>query len=497
MTVDYKYETTPFSHQREHFEQHCSSAVHALFWEQGTGKTKPIIDTFAHMAENDKVDALLVVAPNGVHLNWITDELPVHLPKRLHNQVRAHAYKSPKAKTKWHQRECDMLIKHKGLAVLCISYDAFMTKEGKKFIWRFLQRRRCLYVLDESDAIKNPGAKRTKSILASGVYAPYRRIATGTPVPQGPFDIYSQVRFLDEGFWKRQGIPNYTAFKRRFGVWLTAAEVQEQWGYDPGYDKLIEYKNIDQLNQIISEISTRVLKEDVLDLPRKLFSKRYFEMNLVQQRAYEELKSEYILELEDGVVIDADMAIVRLLRLQQIACGYVQADTEEPTRLLGNSNPRLELLEDITAHLGHKAIIWSRFTRDIDQIMDLLGRRAVRYDGKISDEECARSKQEFQHGDAQFFVGNQQKGASGLTLHAAKTAIYYANNFNLRDRLQSEDRCHRIGQEGVVNEQGEDPCVNYIDLICPGTVEQHIVKALRSKYNIAAQITGDELREWI
>jgi SNF2 family DNA or RNA helicase len=184
-----------------------------------------------------------------------------------------------------------------------------------------------------------------------------------------------------------------------------------------------------------------------------------------------------------------------MLRLQQVLCGYVPVDDDDPRNphLLGNSNPRIDLTVEIAQELGHPAIIWSRFTRDIDLICERLGDRAVRYDGKIDNDECERNKLAFQAGDKQFFVANQQKGSTGLTLHVAKTVIYHANSFKLIERLQSEDRAHRAGMD--------DNPVNYIDILGERdgtpTLDLRTIEALRAKFDIASQITGDQLREWI
>jgi SNF2 family DNA or RNA helicase len=492
--MSYEHKIKPFDHQLEHFEEHRESESWGLLWEQGTAKTKPVIDTAAWLYENGDIDGLLVVAPPGVERNWRSDELPKHCPDSVLAESQIMVWQTAKKSAKWHQREFDKLISHSGLAILLISYQAFMTKEGKNDIWKFLRRRRCLYILDESHNIKAPGAKRTISIGASGKYAPYRRILTGTPIAQGPFDVYSQIKFLDNEFWKDRGIPTYFVFKHRYGEWLTAAQVKEQAGYDPGYDKLIRYKNLDELHGYLNEISNRVLKDDVLDLPPKLFSKRYFEMDREQEKLYNQLKSEFVAEL-NGEEVDGELAIVRLLRLQQITCGYVktvQEDEEgepQPIRMIGNRNSRLECLREITDQTEGSGIIWARFTMDVDQIMAMLGDSAVRYDGRVSGDDCEIAKKRFQDGEVKWFVGTQAKGGPGLTLHRAKTVIYYSNSFKLVDRLQSEDRAHRAGMD--------DNAVQYFDIICPDTIDDHIVENLRNKLDVASQITGDTLKEWL
>jgi SNF2 family DNA or RNA helicase len=404
-------------------------------------------------------------------------------------------WQTKRANTKWHAAAFNNLIKFQGLAFFCISYDGFMTAKGKKAVWRFLKRRKVFMTLDESDDIRTPSAKRTRSVVASGAYPAYKRILTGTPADK-PFDIYSQLRFLDEGIWRRLGMENFRSFKQHYAEWFTAADCEALHGYDPGYDKLLRYKNIDELAEILASVSDRLLKTDVLDLPDKLYTKRWFDMTPKQQAYYDKMRDEFEIELQDGRIVDGNLALTRLLRLQQITCGYMVTDAEEPVELCDVKNPRLDCSLAFLEKLNHPAIVWSRFTRDIDQIMDALGPRAVRYDGTLDDDECERSKLAFNAGDADWFVGNPSKGSRGITINAAKTTMYYSNSFKYRDRMQSEDRNHRIGQDGV--DHGEYGFgVLYADVLAHDTVDMHIVENLRGKYDIASRLTGDMLREWI
>lgn len=486
---NYPHVVPPFNHQAQHLAEHYTSTSWGLLWEQGTAKTKPIIDTGCLLYSQNKIDAILVVAPPGVERNWKTDEIPAHMPAEIAMEAMTEVFLTAKMNTKNHERLMEALVRHNGLAIMLISYNAFMTKKGKDTVWKFLRRRRVLYVLDEAHNIKTPKAKRTQSIVKSAKYAAYRRILTGTPIAVGPFDLYSQIRFLDERFWKDRGIEGSVEFRHYFGEWLTRSDVQQLHGYDPGYDQLIRYKNLDELESWISEITDRVLKEDVLDLPPKLYSKRYVEMTPEQRAIYNELREEYIYEFEDGQIVDGELPIVRLLRFQQILCNYVPTDGEEPVRTIGDRNPRIGAMEQIRDETFHPTIVWARFRHDIDQLIRLLGNRAVRYDGSLTDDEAERNKLAFQNGEADWFVGNPQKGKDGLTLHMAKTVVYYSNSFKYIDRVQSEDRAHRAGMD-------EHP-VNYIDLVCPGTVDERIVENLRDKRDIASSLLGDELREWI
>jgi SNF2 family DNA or RNA helicase len=485
--VSYVPHTKPFDHQLTVWEASRDLEAFAVFWEQGTGKSKLTIDTIGHLYTEGKVDAVIVVAPNGVHRNWVTDELPTHMPPSI--DYAAHAYKSESPMTKRQQALLDALLGHRGLMVLAISYDAWMTELGKKLVWKVMKRRKVMLVLDESHRVKTPTARRTRSILAGGKHAPFRRVLSGTPVTNGPFDIYTQVAFVDPGFWLRElNIGSFTAFKSHFGIWEKGwnnAQARE-------YDVLVGYKNLEELAAAIKLISSRVTKDDVLDLPPKLYTKRYYEMSPAQRRVYDALESDFSAWLEGGELVTAPLAITRMLRLQQVLCGYIPVDgAEEPTELIEkDNNPRLKLLKDTMEDVSGKSIIWATWTRDIDMIMQALrdaGRNPVRYDGTVSDDDRQRAKDAFKHGDATDFVANSQM-SEGLTLWEARTVIYYNNSYKLLDRQQSEDRAHRIGQLHPVT---------YVDLVCPGTRDEDAIAALVLKSTVAETILGDKRKDWL
>jgi SNF2 family DNA or RNA helicase len=487
--MNYEFKSKPFEHQERVFNETRDLEAFAVLWEQGVGKTKIAIDTACYLYETKKIDAVLIVASAGVHRNWVTDELPKHIPDRISNKVQTLVWETDKSKTKGFIAKAESLFDSSVFPWLTISYNSFVTDNAKKYLYCFLTQKRCFYVIDEAHNIKNYKALRTQSILKSSKYAPYRRVLTGTPVAQGCFDIYSQLMFLDNNFWKKHGFHSYSVFKSYFGEWFTRTDALHKTGYDPGYDKLLGYRNTSRLNAILATISSRETKESAgLNLPPKLYTRRYYELTAEQKRVYKELQQNYMSQLDNGSITEAELAITRLLRLQQIVCGYVSTDNEEPVQLIGEKNPRLDLLAEIVADLHTPTIIWARFTKDIDQIMALLGDSAVRYDGTLSADEAAENKRKFQEGEARFFVGNPQKGKEGLTFVHAKTVIYYSNSFKLLDRLQSEDRAHRIGQTDAVL---------YIDLIAPNTIDDKIVQSLRDKFDIANQITGDKLKEWL
>lgn len=181
-----------------------------------------------------------------------------------------------------------------------------------------------------------------------------------------------------------------------------------------------------------------------------------------------------------------------LLRLQQVICGYVPAGEldgrELPLTMIGDTNPRVELLQEVCEDTPHQGIIWARFSKDIDLIMDMLGEDAVRYDGKVTHDERSVNLEKFTEGKVKWFVSNPAVGGEGLTLTNAQTVIYYNNSFKLTERQQSEDRAHRIGTKTAVL---------YFDLVCEDTVDEEILDALLNKFNISKLITGDTLKSWL
>lgn len=549
MTV-YVPKTEPFSHQEKEAREHGADKARAVFWEQGTGKSKYLIDNAGVLYCENEIGGLFLLAPNGLHRNFCRREIPKHLPDDIAEKAKVLYWQSDKATTKWHQEEGRELLAHRdGLKVLAMSYDSIMTDIGKKLAKEFLVGNKCLYACDESPRIKNPDAARTKRVLASAPYGLFKRVMTGTPIAAAPWDVYPQIKFIDGEFWKPHGLDSPEAMKSMFGIWdRTARRVpiaQSKYGiltegglanasaerraqhfrtlanqeakgippelrvmYQPmGGEALMmipklkqsesgrpQYKNLDVLRRMLDPIRTRVLKKDVFDLPGKIYTQIEFELSPAQRRAYKSMQELGFYMLGDRACT-TNMALTLMLRLQQIACGYLVTDLEhgeeDPVIMPIEPNPRIDIMLELTEDLPHQALIWARFTHDIDAIMAALrkqGKTCAGYYGAISDEECGENEDRFHKGDIQFLVLNQAKGSEGLTLIEAKTAIYYSNSFKLLDRLQSEDRPDRYGQTEKVNN---------IDLIARGTVDEQIVENLIGKFDVASMVNGDILRAWI
>jgi SNF2 family DNA or RNA helicase len=448
---------------------------------------------------------LFVVAPNGVHRNWVSDEVPAHMPDRVRDRLRTLIWSSVKSRTKKFRRAMDELIKHTGPVMLVINYESCIVKRFKQFYARLQAKRKIFMVLDESHRIKGTGTHVKTALTAMGQYAKFRRILTGTPLEQ-PEDIYTQVRFLDRDFWVRKGYRTPTEYRNRYMVYRKRSITRKdsrpgrQGNRTIEFDQPVGVKNLAELGEYMKEISHRLTKETAgLNLPPKMYSRRYCQMTTEQKRVYTDLKRKTIDEmldpskrvrLQSGSQLKVTMAMTKMLRLQQIACGYVACERDQPIEMLEPGvNERLDVaVEEILRPLPHQAIVWARFTPDVDQLMRALGDRAVRYDGLVSEEDRAINKARFQAGDVQFFVGKIKAGGTGLTLIGAKTMLYYSNYFDLIPRVQSEDRFHRVGQTVPVN---------IIDLISENTVDEYIVEKLQKKFDIAAAVNQDAFRAWI
>lgn len=487
--VDYEFKTPPYPHQAEAFEATRDLEAWGIFWEQRCGKTWLALNTAGWQYRKGLINGLLVIAPPGVHLDWVRNQIPTHLPDPIARETKTHCYVSSKASTKYHAAAVKGTVLHNGFAIMAMSYQGFMTDLGKKAAWAFLKKRRAMITVDESHHIKTPGIKTTKSVIAAGKYAVTRRILDGTPVSEGPFDVYSPIRFLDQRFWVRRHTENFAAFKSYYGIWYTRQQAEQDKGYDPGYDKLLGYKNLPELTEHLKTISHRVTQDQVLKLPPKVFSKRYFEMTPKQRALYKKMEDEFEIEIRHGEIITAALAIVRIGRLQQIASGYIPDDSGEPYHLIepDKVNPRIKLLEEVLAEAPGQAVIFCQYRLDIGLILDALGREnCTRYDGGVSDVEGAENIDAFQAGKFKWIVVTYARGSEGRNLSAARTWVAYSHTQKGMQRSQSEARV-------IAPEQLESRF--FVDLMGQDTCDEKIVNSLRNKRSIAAEITGDAQRD--
>ena len=476
--MNYKFKTKPFKHQLTALEKSWNKETYAYFMEMGTGKTKVLIDNMSMLYDKGKIDGGLIVAPKGVIKTWYEQELPTHLPEHIENVTVLWQSNI----TKKQQEKLESLFEiETALHILIMNVEAFSTEKGVKFASKFLNSHKTLMAIDESTTIKTPTAKRTKNIIGIGKIAKYRRIMTGSPVTKNPLDLYTQCEFLDPYLLD---FTSYYAFRNRY------AEMKTMHIRGRSIQVVDEFKNLSELSESLNAFSYRVLKEDCLDLPPKNWTKRHIVLTADQRKVYDQMKKQAIAIL-NGKVTSTMTVLTQLMRLHQITCGHFTAD-DGSTQLIKNN--RITELMNILGEMNGKAIIWANYQKDVNEIIKNIIKEygpgsVVDYYGLTPQDERQDNIRKFQNGsECRFLVGTPQTGGYGITLTKANTVIYYSNGYDLEKRLQSEDRAHRIGQKKTVT---------YVDLICEDTVDEKIVKALRDKINIASEVLGEELKDWI
>ena len=451
--------------------------------EMGTGKSKVCIDNAAMLYERGEIDTFIVAAPKGVYRNWANLEIPAHMPDRVRDGSLVAMWKPNPTKALKSDLASFAEPSTGGLRMLMINIEALSTAKGQRYLEAVLRASKALLAIDESTAIKSPKASRSKALIKLAPLAKYRRILTGFPVTQSPLDLWAQCRFLDGSLLGDCG-NNFFQFQYRYAI------MNKRTMGAHSFNQIVGYRNLDELSDRLKVFSSRVMKDDCLDLPSKIYTQRTVVMTADQERIYNDLKKYALAHIEDQEYMTATNVMTQLLRLQQVLSGHTKSDSGEVIEIKDN---RLNEMMECLAETDGKAIIWSRFRYDVKRIAAALAkehgpRSVVTYFGDTSDEERSEAIERFQNGEARFFVGNPQTGGYGITLTAATLVIYFANSFDLAVRMQSEDRAHRIGQ---------NKHVTYIDLIAEGTIDKQIVQALRSKMDIASKVMGEELKQWL
>ena len=476
--MKYKFKTKPYAHQLTALEKSWNRENYAYFMEMGTGKTKVLIDNASMLYDKGKIDSLLIVAPKGVVGTWYNQELPTHLPNHIENVTVLWQANI----TKKQQEKLETLFEiETAFHILIMNVEALSTSKGVDFATKFLNSHRTMVAIDESTTIKNPKAKRTKNIMQLANLARYRRVMTGSPVTKNPLDLFTQCYFLDPYLL---GHESYYSFRTRYAIMKTANIAGRQIQLVSGF------KNLGELSDKLKPFSYRVLKEDCLDLPDKIYMKRNINLTPEQLKVYNQMKKEALATL-NGKTTSTVNALTQLMRLQQITCGHFTADDGSTQSIKNN---RITELMDVLEEIEGKAIIWAHYQYDITNIIKEVVKvhgpgSIVDYYGLTPQDERQGNIKKFQDDPkCRFIVGTPATGGYGITLTAANTVIYYSNGYDLEKRLQSEDRAHRIGQK---------KSVTYVDLICDETVDEKIVKSLRKKINIASEVLGEELKSWI
>lgn len=492
--MTYQPRLAQYAHQKEAVDLLDGRKAFALFLDMGTGKTKIIIDEFTKECSKGvgALTDLLIIAPAGSYSNW-AGELERHLDPALFSTVKIAVWRSAKVSSR---REVEALIADDSgrPRVLIMNVEALSTvTDAKLAVVNFLKAGRATAVVDESTALKNHRAKRTRFMLKyAHQLSKRRRILSGLPSPNSPLDLWAQFEFLDPKIFGG----SYYVFRSQY--------CHTESKYFMGRNKppvvvVTGYKNVEGLSAKIKPFSYRKTKDECLDLPPKIYMpSRIVEMTDEQKKVYSELKEKTTVELEKDVHVDARIVITKLLRLHQVLCGHV---TDEQGTLREIKTKRLDALLEVLADHSGKAIIWANYNHSIAAICKAIaeekdeegnlvyGERAVaRFYGGNSSTRNEDERRWKEDPACRFLVASQGAGSMGNTWVEADLVVYYSNDFSLEHRLQSEDRAHRSGQR---------KSVTYVDLMTPNTIDEKIIKALRNKIDLASTITGDNYKEWL
>lgn len=486
--------------------------AYGYLMEQGTGKTLVVLEEAMRLYAAGEITALLVLAPNGVHENWIINEIPAHVPDDV--PLVCAYYVSPAASNRREKAALAAVVERyefsdvQPLRVLTCNYESLLTDACFKFVEKFVMSYKAMIMADESQKIKNMDSRRTKRALNIRKHCRVRRIGTGTAITNSPLDAFSQFEFLEEGLL---GTSSYSAFRAEFcellppghGVVRHLAQRKARAMGKPDMSeaqlerispKLIKhdelgrpmYKNLDRLQALIKAHSYRVLKEDCLDLPPKVYETRYFHLSDAHRKVYDRMFEEMRFTLEDGTELMTSK-LVAMGKLRQITSGFVLM--RDGNVSYTEDNPRIKLLESCVEEETQQGIVWSQYKEEQRNIKKMFERLKQGVEVVNGDTPMGRRREimkEFQAGNLQWIAAHPATMGSGFTLTAGKIVYYYSNGFNLEERLQSEDRTHRIGTVGTIV---------YRDLVAIDTRDDDVVWALQHKLDTAAMVNGDPQRK--
>jgi SNF2 family DNA or RNA helicase len=513
----------------------------------GLGKSKMAIDITTRAFMRGQVEAVLVIAPNGVHRQWIDEEYPAHCPV----PYRA-AYYSPKNRAAERKKLEEVLTeKSNVLRVVAVNYDTFSTIDNWKPFVDFVKLNRTAIVVDESHNIKDPTSKRTKTIIREFCdctkrgrqivkavpFSVMRIIMTGTPIGNSPLDLWSEYEFLKPNFFEM----NFQAFKHRYGlfykrhIYVNGREVQfdarvdrQVWSkvqafmnYDEAYSKLGvsrdiyehvkahgqyegSYRNIEELKSKIAPVNFSWTKEQCLDLPDKIYEKRMLDMSPKQAAFYNTLKEELLVQLENKLV-SVTSSLSLLTRLRQVTSGFVPMKTLEENgditiaqEPVDTTNVKLNTMIDDIEGCRFPCMVITQFTAEANFLYDILQKRfpdntiglntGSRKCWSGDSDEKRQITDVFKAGGIDILIANQATICNGFNFQICSFMFIYSNSFSFIQRSQLEGRLHRIGTL---------TSPTYVDYIYRKTVDEKLYQAQQSKKELATILQDTSLVEFL
>jgi SNF2 family DNA or RNA helicase len=446
-----------WDHQQAAVDRINGGSAFGLFFDMGTGKSRVVVEVVRERRHR----TVLILAPKSACAVWPREFTKYFDPKLwtgdgilLLNKGAVKA-KMEAAKAFLEARD----ISKRG-AVVVINYESAWREPMRHFL---LKRQWDLVVLDESHKIKAPGGKASMFCSLLRDRARNRLCLTGTPLPHSPLDAYAQYRFLDPSIFGS----NYNRFKMNYAVW---------GGYEGR--EVVHWINQDILASKMYSIALRVESDDVLDLPPVTDDDRVVDLEPASRKAYDNLESRFITEVEQGNVT-ASNVLVKLLRLSQVANGYVKVDHTGEEHQVGTE--KQDALEDLLDGIGKEpCVVFCRFTHDLRMVEAVCAKLKLGYrelSGRRSEWEAWQYDKEGQ------VIGVQlQAGGAGVDLTRARYCVFVSTSYSLGDYEQCRKRVHRPGQ---------DRHTFYYHLVARGTVDETIRAALQDRREVV-----DAVMDW-
>jgi SNF2 family DNA or RNA helicase len=456
----------PWEHQLRMFSLAKGKKTFGYFAEMGTGKSRVIIDEAAYLFEQGHIDMCLVIAwPSAVPSQWIEEAVPTHMPDRIktHLWVRRPGKKP--------LPECFEPMPGV-LKFYALNIEQLSIASGVKVIedlLRSVKDKRVLLVFDESSKIKHPHSKRTKAAVQAASLATYKRICTGTPITQGMKDLYAQMLVLDKNII---GANSFTAFRNRYC---------RMGGFESR--QIVGYKNVEELMGKVQSHTFRIRKNECMDLPPKQFITRRVELTAMQKKFYNQMKDDYFIKLKNGAFLSGEMGAQRIMRLQQIASGFlpkVEELEDGSMKTVGYEPLSNNINEEVYAILENvdgKTIVFCRYIPNIIELMKLNEDTAVEYSGRVGPSGKEQSMFLFKNApEKRVMIAQLDAASHGLDLNFAQNVIYVSRSWSYETDAQSQDRIHRGGQTKICS---------YYYLSIPGTVYDMVDDVLKKKLNMA------------
>jgi len=428
--------------------------------DMGTGKTAVALNEYVELVRQDAVQHLLVICPNSLKWNWAT-EVEAWGVQNVDLWVWPEAWPPP-GKIRDMPR------------IYIMNYEALLYSGGD-WVRDFAKTwdGRFMLVADETSRIKNFQASTTKKMISLAPFAHTTRALSGTPMVNNVMDWWSQLRFI------RQPLGNPYQFRNRYAV---------MGGYLGKQVIGLRQENKAELQQLLESCSFSATKSEWTDLPPKVFPPpREVKMEKKQAALYKEMQEDLMVMLGDEAVT-APMVITQLEKLQQISSGFIideegrTHDLVEPKR-----NPKALEVRAVMEECGGKMLVFCRHRQAVDILKEVLGDfhpSVMR--GGLDQATLEDEKNRFnQQTERRVMIAQDSVGGMGHTLLGGQgrdrcsTTVFFENGFSLGNRLQSEDRNHRHGQDA--------DCVTYIDIVA-SSVERKTAYALQKKLDLITEL---------